>query len=382
MNCLKEADLRKTTALITVLALGLMSSPAALSRQIAPAPESAVIDINHDPLACVAPEYAPKVDAAVLPGPEYDRGYVYFRASGTEDYYYAKMDGPAQTLVAVLPRPLPDTRAVDYYLRAYDTRAATKKKGEWTPPVVSGTTCKSKGVSVGPKGAGLTIGLTKEKQTPIPPGFNSKDIARVILVTGAIVSLAEAVKMMGGKPAASSGGGASSGAGTAGAGGAGAAAGGLSTGLLIAGGAVVVAGVAVAASSKGGNNPTATPTSTPAPTVTPTPVIPRFLEAEATWSGVGDIDVQMLGPSGQPVGQTFPAGCEPTSSRTERVILQGSLAAGTYRIVLKGNSCGVGTPATISAVLSVQSESGPKCSNAFVNVPVGGSVEGCQFTLP
>ena len=360
----------KTTALITVLALGLMSSPAALSRQIAPAPESGVIDINHDPLACVAPEYAPKVDAAVLPGPDYDKGYVYFRASGTEDYYYAKMDGPPQTLAAVLPRPLPETRAVDYFLRAYDTREATKKKGEWTPPVVPGTTCKSKGVPVGPKGAGLTIGLTKENQARIPPGFNPKDIARVILVTGAIVSLAEAGKTTGGQHDD-----------TKGAGGAGVAAGGLSTGVLIAGGAVVVAGVAVAASSKSGNNPTAIPTSTPTPTVTPTPVIPRFLEAEVTWSGVGDIDVQMLGPSGQPVGQTFPAACESTSSRTERVILQGSLAAGTYRIVIKGNSCGVGTPATISAVVSVQSESGPKCSNAFVNVPVGGSVDGCQFTL-
>jgi hypothetical protein len=369
MNCLREAGLRKTTVLVTVLALGLMSSPAALSRQIAPAPESIVIDINHDPLACVTPEYAPKVDAAVLPGPDYERGYVYFRAAGTEDYYYAKMDGPAQTLAAVLPRPLPETRAVDYFLRAYDTREATKKKGEWTPPVVAGTTCKSKGVPVGPNGAGLTIGLTKENQAPIPPGFNPKDIARVILVTGAIVSLAEAVKTTGGKRDNTSGAGAA------------APAGGLRTGALIAGGAVVIAGVAVAASSKGGNNPTSTPTSTPTPTVTPTPVIPRFLEAEVTWSGVGDIDLQMLGPSGLPVGQTFPAGCEPTSSRTERVILQGSLAAGTYRIVLKGNSCGEGTPATISAVASVQSESGPRCPNTFVNVPVGGSLEGCQFTL-
>jgi hypothetical protein len=362
MNGLEGADLRKTTALVTLLALGLMSSPAALSRQITPARESLVIDINHDPLACVTPELAPEVDAAVLPGPDYDRGYVYFRAAGTEDYYYAKMDGPPQTLAAVLPRPLPETRAVDYFLRAYDTQASTKKKGEWTPPVVRGTTCKSKGVAVGPNGAGLTIGLTKKKQAPIPPGFNPKDIASVILVTGTIVSVADALK---GKRDDKDG-----------AGGVG-----LPTGALIAGGALVIAGVAVAASSKSGNNPTATPTSTPTPTVTPTPVIPRFLEAEVTWSGLGDIEVQMLGPSGQPVGQTFPAGCESTSSRTERVFLQGNLAAGTYRIVLKGNSCGVGTPERISAVLSVQSDSGPKCSNAFVNVPVGGSLEGCQFTL-
>src|SRR6266404_3427331 len=233
MNSPRQADLHKTTALITVLALGLMSSPAALSRQIAPAPESAVIDINHDPLVCVTPQLAPEVDAAVLPGPEYDRGYTYFRASGTEDYYYAKMNGPAQTLAAILPRPLPETRAVDYYLRAYDTRAATKKKGEWAPPVVPGTTCKSKGVPVGPKGAGLTIGLTKENQNPIPPGFNPRDIVKVILITGAIVSVAQALK------SASASGSSGTGAGTAGAGAAGAggaaAAGGISTGVIVAG---------------------------------------------------------------------------------------------------------------------------------------------------
>jgi hypothetical protein len=94
------------------------------------------------------------------------------------------------------------------------------------------------------------------------------------------------------------------------------------------------------------------------------------------------VDVQILNPSGQAVGTTLPAGCESTSQRTERVLLQGTIPSGTYQVMLSAKSCGAGTPASIAVVLSVQSSGQPKCSNTFVNVPVGGSVPGCSFTLP
>jgi hypothetical protein len=279
------------------------------------------------------------------------------------------MEGPPATLAGVLPRPLPDTKAVDYFLRAYDLRQASKRKGDWTPPVVPGTTCKAKGVAVGPQGAGLTVGLTRQGQNPQPAGFNKRDIAKVILVTGAIVTIAEALKSGG-----ASTGGASSGVGAAG--------GGLSTVAIVAGGAAL-AGAGIAIASAQGDDPatrTPTPTSTPTPTPTIAPL--RFLQADASWSGTGDVDVQILNPSGQAVGQTIPAGCESTANRTERVILQGVLPSGTYRVVLTGRSCGAGTPSTISAISSVQSDTGQRCPSTFVSVPVPGTVTACQFTLP
>jgi hypothetical protein len=359
---------RRTIALSTAFTLLATCSPLAARTQLAttPGPESP-IDISHDPLACMTPVVAPEVDAGVTPEQDYDRGYVYFRAAGTEDYYYAKMDGPPTTLAAVLPRPLPETRAVDYYLRAYDVSQASRRKGDWTPPVVPGTSCKSKGVAVGPAGAGLTIGLTRQGQNPYPTGFNRKDIARIILVSGATITIAEALK-------AARTGGASSGGGGGG---------GISTGAAIAGGAAVAgAAIAVAAASNNNDNPTRTPT--PNPTATPTPTIPplRFVQADVSWSGSGDVDLQLLGPGGASVGQRVPAGCESTANRTERVVLQGTIPAGTYRVVLNANSCGPGTPATISAVVSVQSDTGQKCASAFVSVPVGGTIDGCSFTVP
>lgn len=365
--------LRESIAVSTALALLLTCSPLAARTQITvPQGPEAPIEIAHDPLACMTPILAPEVDAGVTPETDYEKGYVYFRAAGTEDYYYSKMDGPPATLAAILPRPLPETRAVDYFLRAYDLRQASKRKGDWTPPVVPGTTCKSRGKVVGAAGAGLTIGLTREGQTPYPPGFNKKDIAKIILVSGAIVTIAQALKNAG----ASSGGGSSAGAGGAGAGG------GLSTGVIVAGGAVLAGGAIAVVASQNKNDATRTPT--PTPTSTPTPTVPplRFVQADVSWSGTGDVELHVFNPSGQEVGQRFPAGCESTANRTERVILQGVLPAGAYRVELEGRSCGSATPSSVSAIASVQSDSGQKCPSAFVSVPVPGTVTACQFNLP
>lgn len=375
MKTREESSLRRSIAVSTALALLLTSSPLASRTQTGPTaqmPESP-IEIAHEPLACMTPALAPEVDAGVAPAPDYDRGYVYFRSAGSDDYYYVRMDGPPTTLAGILPRPKPQTKAVDYYLRAYDLQQASKRKGDWTPPVVPGTTCKAKGIPVGPAGAGLTIGLTREGQTPYPPGFNEKDIAKIILLSGAIVTVAEALQAAQ-SAGATSGSGAGAGAGTAGA------AGGLSTVAIVAGGVVVAGAAAYGISEATKDDPQPTPTPIP----TPTPTIPplRFVQADVSWSGAGNVDMQLLNPSGQAVGQTIPAGCESTANRTERVVLQGVLPTGTYRVVLTGISCGAGTPSTISAVVSVQSDTGEKCSSRFVTVPVPGTVEGCQFNLP
>jgi len=369
----RRAELwRGSIAVSTAMALFLTCLPLAARTQLTTSQTEAPIEIAHDPLACMTPVLAPEVEAGVTPEADYEKGYVYFRAAGTEDYYYTKMDGPPATLAAILPRPLPETRAVDYFLRAYDLREASKRKGDWTPPVVPGTTCKSKGKVVAASGAGLTIGLTRENQQPYPPGFNKKDIAKIILVSGAIVAIAEALKGAG----ASSGGGS-----TAGAGGAGSA-GGLSTGVIVAGGAALAGAAVAVAASQNKDDPTRTPTPTPIPTPTPTVPPLRFVQADVSWSGTGDVELHVFNPSGQEVGQRFPAGCESTANRTERVILQGALPAGAYRVELEGRSCGAGTPASISAIASVQSDTGQKCPSAFVSVPVPGTVTACQFNLP
>ncbi|MFN2634009.1 MAG: hypothetical protein ABR610_11385 [Thermoanaerobaculia bacterium] len=383
---------REAAAIVTAAALlfsGLKAAPLAAAAAVSP------VDISHDPLKCVNTDYAPKVDAAVAPGKDLDKGYVYFKAAGTEDFYYAVMKGAPENLEGVLPRPMPETRAIDYKIRATDVRELGREVGEFTPPVVPGNACKVRGapagVPVGKEGAGLTIGLTREGQNPVPPGFNRRDIAFVILFGGATVTLAAALKP-GGTSSAASGGSAGSGSAGAAAGGAAKSGTGMSTGLAVGLGAVAVAGGAIAIannnkSSKAASTVTPTATATATRTFTPTPtstaVPARFIDAAITWSGTGNIDVEIRNPSNQVVGTNLPAGCESTASRTEHVLLQGVLPAGTYRVMLTASNCGSATaPASIATAVTVQSESGPKCNNAFVSVPVGTTVQGCQFTLP
>jgi len=373
----EKRDLRRASALVTafVFALGVAAVPAASAaappaQQAAPTGQSPLV-INHDELPCVVTDFAPRVDAQVAPAPQFDKGYVYFKAAGTEDFYYTPMKGAPDNLEGVLPRPLPETKAIDYKVRARDTETLTKETREYVPPVVPGNACKTKGMAVPKEGAGLTIGLTKEGQNPVPPGFNKNDIAFVILTTGAVVGIAAALK--GGTAAAAGGGG---GAG-----------GGVSTAVLVVAGAAVVGGAVAIANNNKSSNPAATATPTPTntptrtPTSTPTPV--SSIIADATWSGLGDVDVQVLDPNGQSVGVNLPAGCESTAQRTERVLLQGA-APGNYRVMVSAKSCGIGTPASIAAVVSVQLVGGqPKCPNSFVNIPVGTApIQACTFSVP
>ena len=378
-----ELDRRRAVSLVVCAAFGIgLMAPFVEGRQraTAPGPGQSSLVISHDALGCVTTELAPIVDAGVAPPPQFDRGFVFFRAAGTEDFYYTPMKGEPVRLEGILPRPLPETKAIDYKVRARDVAALNAETREYTPPVVPGNACKNKGLAVGKDGAGVTVGLTREGQNPVPPGFNRRDIAFVILFSGATVTLAQA---LGGSSATTT-----TSATKAGAGG-----GGGKTALIVGG--VVVAGAAaavIANNSKSSNTatptatatPTSPPTATPTPTrtVTPTVVAQRLIEADAVWSGVGDVDVQILNASGQSVGTNLPAGCESTAQRSERVLLQGTVPDGTYRVMLTGKSCGSGTPATIAVALTVLSESGPKCATSFLNVPVGGTIPGCQFTLP
>jgi hypothetical protein len=242
--------------LASTLATGAFAAPAPqgdpVVKKAAPG-ESPRLSIAHDPLKCLSTEARPLVDARVLPSKEMDQGFVYFRAAGTEDFYYVLMKPRAQDdFMGELPRPMPGIRGIDYFVQALDRESLPKKTPEYAPPVTDRTVCRDERtvtavVTVTAPREGLTIGLTKSGQKPVPSGFNKDDIAKVILVTGAVVSLASAL---------SSGTGAAAGA-TA------AASGGLSTGAIIGIGAGVAAlgvGVAVAANNGSSDEANVNPT--------------------------------------------------------------------------------------------------------------------------
>lgn len=242
--------------LASTLATGAFAAPAPQAdpvvKKAAPG-ESPRLSIAHDPLKCLSTEARPLVDARVLPVKDMEQGFVYFRAAGTEDFYYVLMKPRAgEDFFGELPRPMPGIAGVDYFVEALDHESLPKKTPEYAPPVTDKTVCRDDRaltavVTPAAPREGLTVGLTRAGQNPVPSGFNRNDIAKVILVTGAVVSLSTAL---------SSGTGAAAGA-TA------ATSGGLSTGAIIGIGAGAVAigvGVAVAASNSGSDNPNGNPT--------------------------------------------------------------------------------------------------------------------------
>jgi hypothetical protein len=372
---------RKPAALLTVLAFGAASAPAhAIVPPAAQASSAAQsrLSIDHDPLPCVTTAVAPAVDALVNPGPEVSLSRVLYRATQTPFFYYAVMEGLPPSLEGVLPRVEETTRGVEYHIEAVDRLQLSRQTPDYVAPVVASNVCKAKGVPVPPAGLGLTVGLTDAKAPPVPQGFKKEDIAFVILLSGATVTVAEALRLYGGGGggAAAPGGGAASSAG-----------GGISTGVWIGAGVAAAAGIGVAVANANKNSTaTHTPTATPTQTPTITPVPFQFVEAEATWSGPGNVDIRIdATQAGAPV--RIEAGCESTTNRTERTVLQGrSVPSGHYQIKLKATRCPGDTgPDSITTLVSVRYglESSPSTFSRFVPIATDGTeVTVLEFNLP
>ncbi|MBK9376600.1 MAG: PKD domain-containing protein [Holophagales bacterium] len=331
------------------LASGAFAAPAPQAdpvvKKAAPG-ESTRLSIAHDPLKCLSTDARALVDARVLPGKEMEQSFVFFRASGTEDFYYVVMRPRApEDVVAELPRPLPGLTGIDYFVQALDRESHPKKTPDYAPPVTDKTVCRderavSPGV-VGPAAPkpGLTIGLTRAGQAPVPSGFNKDDIAKVILVTGAVVALSVAL---------ASGTGAAAGAGTAAKVGAAAAVktGGLSTGAIVgigAGVAAVGVGVAVAASSGGGGDETPANRNPTIGSATVTPLygaVPLQVTASATTSD----------PDNDPVTVTWNFGPATATGTNATFTYQ---TAGTFTVSVTATD-GKGGTATNANVASVR----------------------------
>ena len=180
--------------LLTLVTFGI-SSLVPLPAVAAQASAASRLQISHTPLECVTTQEPPRVDAAVAPAPDLAIGKVYFRAAQAgPDYYYVVLKGLPKELEGVLPRPEPQTKAIDYYVEAANKERLSSRTPAYFPKVTEENQCKRRRAAavVPPSGAGLTIGLTRTGQSPYPVGFNKADIAKVILVSGAVVSAAEA----------------------------------------------------------------------------------------------------------------------------------------------------------------------------------------------
>lgn len=260
--------------IVPVLCLPLWCTAAQVSAQVA---------ITHDALTCMSTQEFPVVEAELDPAElrGVRKAHVYFKASRTDAWYFVEMEpGEKATLRAMLPKPLGETRRVDYYVFVLTGTFEPSQTEEYSAHVSESGCGAAPAVAAGSP-ASLTLHATVANQAPVPPGFQPGGISGLVTTTGNTVAVGSAA----------AGGGAASGGVS-----------GMTLGL-VAGGAAAATGVAVtsgsdeggdggaaaspdAGSSPGGDVTQSSPTPSPAPSPTPSPEpspTPSVPDVSGTW---------------------------------------------------------------------------------------------------
>jgi hypothetical protein len=222
-----------------VAALGLVLWPALGAAQ--------GVAIDHQPVGCAKAGQFPRFFARFNPVDQVSRAHVFFRPSGSPNWYAVLMQKEGLNFVGTLPKPLKSLARFDYYISVLDGSATEARTKEYSSDVVSGPLgCRDKVLAAGVTSAKSLIVSPPEGiagAAKVPLGFSSDSV-----ISGAPTAATQS----GSSPAGVSPNAAVPGAGGVAAGAtAGAAAGaGLSGGAIagiVAGGAAVAAGGVVLA---------------------------------------------------------------------------------------------------------------------------------------
>ena len=94
------------------------------------------VEIRHDDVSCVVAGQYPEIDACFDPVEQLVSARVFFRAAGTQDWYYVDMAEDASCFRGILPRPSDAIEHVDYYVAATDRAYLETRTAEYAPQVV------------------------------------------------------------------------------------------------------------------------------------------------------------------------------------------------------------------------------------------------------
>src|SRR5262249_25006851 len=89
-------------------------------------------EIHHEPVGCFIAGQFPLLDAQIEPAASVARARVYFKATGSDNWYYVEMTPAEAGFVGKLPRPKLEASPIGYYLQA-----TTPEFGESQTPEVS-----------------------------------------------------------------------------------------------------------------------------------------------------------------------------------------------------------------------------------------------------
>ena len=180
--------------------------------------------IEHQPVACVAAEKFPRIDARFVPNDGIAAARIVFQSDKTDQWWSVAMKPEGPAYFGVLPKPKKSLKAFRYYVEVTDKALGTSRTPDYMTSVVgSRGECSGK-LMASSLGSAAVILQGPAGVATLPLGFASSGVVAAGSASGTAA------------------------AGTAGAAGGG----GISTGLVVAGVGVAAAGAAVAVVSKGG----------------------------------------------------------------------------------------------------------------------------------
>jgi hypothetical protein len=155
--------------------------PAAAGGQLPSLPSAPATstEIIHDPIGCLVAGQFPLIDANINPAASVARARVYFKAAGSEDWYYVEMTPAEAGFVGKLPRPKIEASPITYYVQATTTEFGENKTAEIEAIVVAeAKDCPGdkKVAGIGPPGE-VTVFSAATGSAIAPVGFAAGGLA-------------------------------------------------------------------------------------------------------------------------------------------------------------------------------------------------------------
>jgi hypothetical protein len=136
-------------------------------------------EIQHDAIGCLVAGQFPLVDAQINPAASVARARVYFKAAGSDDWYYVEMTPAEAGFVGKLPRPKLEASPITYYIQATTTEFGENKTAEIEAIVVAeAKDCPDdkKVAGIGPPGE-VTVFSAATGSAIAPVGFAAGGLA-------------------------------------------------------------------------------------------------------------------------------------------------------------------------------------------------------------
>jgi len=165
----------------TMAGASAQEPPAPAGGQLPSLPGSpaSTTEIIHDPIGCLVAGQFPLVDATINPAASVARARVYFKAAGSEDWYYVEMTPAEAGFVGKLPRPKVEASPITYYVQATTTEFGENKTPEIEAIVVAeAKDCPGdkKVAAIGPPGE-VTVFSAATGSAIAPVGFAAGGLA-------------------------------------------------------------------------------------------------------------------------------------------------------------------------------------------------------------